>query len=63
MYEDPSPEPSRGGLIARVLAAIGCVAAGVFAYLWLAGQDALRVERERVERRARTDEPVVRVGW
>ncbi|MAB89875.1 MAG: hypothetical protein CMJ90_10490 [Planctomycetes bacterium] len=59
MYEDPSPEPSRGGLIARLLAAVGCVAAGVFAYLWLAEQDALRLERDRVE--AETEARAVQV--
>lgn len=52
MYEDPSPEPSRSGLIARILAAVGCLAAGIFAYLWLTDRDALRVARERLEREA-----------
>ena len=64
MYEDPSPEPSRGGLIARILAAIGCAAAGVFAFLWLGERDALRVERERFQRElaARQSQAQVDVG-
>lgn len=49
MSDDPSFDPPRGLVLARVLAVIGCAAAGAFAFLWMDADERATTEVARVE--------------